>query len=119
MGARAGISTGATLYGPSVASWFLERKLGEGYRDTLDHSDVWIILMFLCNQAWISLLPLPEPVCQGQQEAVLKVKCFREASLVVQKDPLSAGEVPGKGCKRGCLIFADINGGISQLVSNG
>ena len=54
MGARAGITTGATLSRPFLASWFLERKLGEGYKDTLDQSD-WC-LMFLCSQAWISLL---------------------------------------------------------------
>ena len=46
-GARAGMTTGATLSGPSLASWFLDRKLGEGYKDTLDQSD-WC-LMFLCN----------------------------------------------------------------------
>ena len=39
VGARAGTTTGATLSGPSLASLFLERKLGEGYKDTLDQSD--------------------------------------------------------------------------------
>ena len=38
VGARAGITTGATLSEPSLASWFSERKLGEGYKDTLDQS---------------------------------------------------------------------------------
>ena len=65
VGARAGIISGATLSGPSLASWFLDRKLGEGYKDTLDQSD-WC-LMFLCNQAWISLLHLPEPRAKGKQ----------------------------------------------------
>ena len=77
MGARAGITTGATLSGPSLDSWFLERKLGEGYYDTLDQSDWYLI--FLCNQAWISLLRLPEP--KAKRKRVLKVKCFREAPL--------------------------------------
>ena len=76
-GARAGMTTGATLSGPSLASWFLDRKLGEGYKDTLDQSD-WC-LMFLCNQAWISLLCLPEP--KANKKTVLNVRCFREASL--------------------------------------
>ena len=37
----AGMTTGATLSGPSLASWFLKRKLQEGYKDTLDQTDVW------------------------------------------------------------------------------
>ena len=72
------MTTGATLSGPSLASWFLDRKLGEGYKDTLDQSD-WC-LMFLCNQAWISLLRLPEP--KAIRKTVLKVKCFKEASFM-------------------------------------
>ena len=71
------MTTGATLSGPSLASWFLERKLGDGNRDTLDQSD-WC-LMFLCCHAWISLLLLPEP--NAKRKTVLKVKCFRDASL--------------------------------------
>ena len=39
IGARAGIATGVTLSGPSLASWFFNRKLGEGYKGTLDQSD--------------------------------------------------------------------------------
>ena len=66
------MTTGATLSGPSLASWFLDRKLGEGYKDTLDQSD-WC-LMFLCNQAWISLLRLPEP--KASKKTVLKVFFF-------------------------------------------
>ena len=81
MGARAGITTGATLSGPSLASWFLDRKLGEGYKDTLDQSD-WC-LMFLCNPAWISLLHLPEP--RANRKTVLKVKCFSETSFKSSK----------------------------------
>ena len=84
VGARAGITTGATLSGPSLASWFLERKLGEGYKDTLDQSD-WC-LMLLCNQAWISLLRLPEP--RAKRKTVLKVKCFSEASFKGSKGAL-------------------------------
>ena len=71
------MTTGATLPGPSLAIWFLERKLGDGYRDTLDQS-VWC-LMFLCCHAWISLLRLPEP--KANRKVVLKVKCFKDASL--------------------------------------
>ena len=71
------MTTGATLPGPSLASWFLERKLGDGKRDTLDQSD-WC-LMFLCCHAWISLLLLPEP--RAKRKTVLKVRCFRDASL--------------------------------------
>ena len=70
------MTTGATLSGPSLASWFLERKLGDGNRDTLDQSD-WC-LMFLCCHACISLL-LPEP--RAKRKTVLKVRCFRDASL--------------------------------------
>ena len=66
------MTTGATLSGPSLASWFLD-----GNRDTLDQSD-WC-LMFLCCQAWISLLLLPEP--RAKRKTVLKVKCFSDASL--------------------------------------
>ena len=47
VGARAGITTGVT---PSLASWFLERKMGDGYRNIIDQSD-WC-LMFLFCQAW-------------------------------------------------------------------
>ena len=82
VGARAGMTTGATLSGPSLASWFLDRKLGEGYKDTLDQSD-WR-LMFLCSQVWISLLCLPEP----RANRVLKVKCFSEASFKGSKGAL-------------------------------
>ena len=71
------MTTGATLSGPSLASWFLERKLGDGNKDTLDQSD-WC-LMFLCCQAWISLLLLPEP--RAKRKTALKVRCFRDASL--------------------------------------
>ena len=71
------MTTGATLSGPSLASWFFDRKLGEGYKDTLDQSD-WC-LMFFCNQAWISLLRLPEP--RANRKTVLKVKCFNEDSF--------------------------------------
>ena len=35
--------------------------------------------MFLCCQAWISLLLLPEP--RAKRKTVLKVRCFRDASL--------------------------------------
>ena len=70
-GARGGMTTGATLTPP------LDRKLGEGYRETLDQSD-WC-LMFLCDEAWISLLRLPEP--KAIRKTVLKVKCFKEASF--------------------------------------
>ena len=78
------MTTGATLSGPSLASWFLDRKLGEGYKDTLDQSD-WC-LMFLCNQAWISLLRLPEP--KASRKTVLKVNCFSEASFKGSKGAL-------------------------------
>ena len=71
------MTTGATLSGPSLANWFLERKLGDGKRDTLDQSD-WC-LMFLCCHAWISLLCLPEP--RAKRKTVLKVRCFRDAFL--------------------------------------
>ena len=71
------MTTGAILSGPSLASWFLDRKLAEGYNDTLDQSDC--CLMFLCNQAWISLLRLPER--RARRKTVLKVKCFNEASF--------------------------------------
>ena len=71
------MTTGATLSGPSLASWFLERKLGDGNKDTLVQSD-WC-LMFLCCHAWISLLLLPEP--RAKRKTVLKVRCFKDASL--------------------------------------
>ena len=67
------MTTGVTLPGPSLASCFLERKLGDGYRDTLDQSD-WC-LMFLCCHACISLLLLPEP--SAKRNMVLKVKSFK------------------------------------------
>ena len=57
VGDRAGITTGATLPLPSLANWFLERKLGDGYKDTFDQSD------------W------------AKRNTVLKVKSFKEASL--------------------------------------
>ena len=78
------MTTGATLSGPSLASLFLDRKLGEGYKDTLNQSD-WC-LMFLCNQAWISLMCLPEP--KSSRKTVLKVKCFSEASFKGSKGAL-------------------------------
>ena len=34
------MTTGATVSGPS---WFLDRKLGEGYKDTLDQSDLSLL----------------------------------------------------------------------------
>ena len=71
------MTTGATLSGPSLASWFLERNLGDGKRDTLAQSD-WC-LMFPCCHAWISLLLLPEP--RAKRKTALKVRCFNDASL--------------------------------------
>ena len=65
------------LSGPSLASWFLERKLGDGKRDTLDQSD-WC-LIFLCCHAWISLLLFPDP--KAKRKTDLKVRCFKDASL--------------------------------------
>ena len=47
------------------------------HKDTFNQSD-WC-LMFLCNQAWISLLRLPEP--KASKKTVLKVRCFKEASF--------------------------------------
>ena len=42
--------------------------------------------MFLCCHAWISLLLLPEP--RAKRKTVLKVRCFRDASLSGSKGAL-------------------------------
>ena len=90
------MTTGATLSGPSLASWFLDRKLGEGYKDTLHQFD-WC-LMLLCSQAWISLLHLPES--RASRKTVLKVNALTRPLLKVQREPLSAGVRPGTGSRR-------------------
>ena len=131
MGVRAGTTTSATLSGPSLASWFLERKVDEGYKDTLDQSD-WC-LMFLCSQAWISLLCLPEP--RANKKTVLKVfqgglfHGFKGSlcQLVHQKKapggdaPSALGSVSVEAIQETgkILIFTDINEEVTQLVSNG
>ena len=89
VGARAG----------SLGSWFLDRKLGEGYKDTLDQSD-WC-LMFSCNQVWISLLHLPEPNGPGEKESCRSSVLVRP-HLKVQREPLSAGVGPVRGLRREC-----------------
>ena len=59
----------------------------------MDQTD-WC-LMFLCSQAWISILHLPEP--KANRKTILKVKCFLEASLRGSKGASSAGaEKEGK-----------------------
>ena len=70
--------------------------LWEGYRETFDQS-AWC-LMFLFNQAWISLLHFPEP--RAKRKTVLKVKCFKEAFLGAQKVVWSAGARPKGGSRR-------------------
>ena len=82
--------------------------------------------MSLFFQACISLLRLPDP--KAKKKTVLKVKCFKEASFIVHKEPLSAGAEPGRGSRGDSpltfgpvsvkiiqetseiFIFADING---------
>ena len=78
------MTTGATLSGPSLASWFLDKKLGEGNSDTFDQS-AWCLIFLFC-QAWISLLRLPEP--RASRKTVLKVKCFNEDSPIGSKGAL-------------------------------
>ena len=126
------MTTGATLSGPSLASWFLERKLGDGNLDTLDQSD-WC-LMFLCCHAWISLLLLPEP--RAKRKTVLKVRCFRDASLSGSKGafvswcstrerfqegiPLRPlGLSLWKLSRRRVRLSSDIDCHITQFISNG
>ena len=92
--------------------------------------------MFLSSQGWISLLCLPEN--QGQYEDSLesqllwggRIKGFKGSFCQLVQNQ---GEVPGRDApptfgsvsveaiqEMGeILIFADINGRISQLVSNG
>ena len=56
---RVGRSPGAYILDPLWLADSLKRKLGKGWRDTLDQPVS--CLMFLLYQAWISLLSLPEP----------------------------------------------------------
>ena len=63
-------------WGHTVWTFFGKLILGKK-ADTFDQSD-WC-LIFLCSQAWISVLCLLEP--KAKRKTVLKVKCFREASL--------------------------------------
>ena len=87
VGARAVITPGATLSG----------KLGDGYRDTFDQ--FWC-LIFLFYQACISLLHVPDP--RAKRKTVLKVKCFKEASLIGSKWTfVSWWKKPGRGSRRG------------------
>ena len=125
------MTTGATLCGPSLASWFLDRKLGDGNRDTLDQSD-WC-LMFLCCHAWISLLLLPEP--RAKRKTVLKVRCFRDASLSGSKGafvswcstrerfhtppPFGSVSVETVQETSEIIVCADIDCRITQFISNG
>ena len=88
--------------------------------------------MFLLCQACISFLCLPDP--KAKRKTVI---CFKEASLLVQMEPLLAGartgEVPGGDFPQAfesvsvetiqetseIFIFADIYGRVSQFISNG
>ena len=97
LGARAVITPGATLSGPALASWFQDRKLGDGNRDTFDQSD-WCPIYQFC-QAWISLLYLPDP--RAKRNTVLKVKCFKGASLIGSRGVL-AGARPVRSSRRVC-----------------
>ena len=112
-----------------MASWFFERKLGDGYRDTFDQSD-WCLTFLFC-QACISLLHLPYP--RAKRKTVLKVKCFKEASLFGSKGafvswcktreriPLWPLGLSLETIQETSEIFvlADINGWVSQFISNG
>ena len=61
VGARAVITPGATLSGPFLASGFLERKLGDGYRDTFDQSDWCLIFLFAKHVSHFYACPTPGP----------------------------------------------------------
>ena len=133
VGARAVITPGATLSGPFLASGFLERKLGDGYRDTFDQSD-WCLIFLFC-QACISLLRLPDP--RAKRKTVLKVKCFKEAFNWFKMNLVSwcknQEEVPGGDSPPAfgsvsvetiqetsqIFILTDIDGQISHMISNG
>ena len=72
-----------TLFGQLI----LGEKAGWRVQRHLDQSD-WCLIFLFC-QACISLLRLPDP--RAKRKTVLKVKCFKEASLIGSKWPLSAG----------------------------
>ena len=82
---RAGTVTCCTEPGPSEASWFLAKNAGEGAIVTFDLE--LLKKTDACVQACISLLLLPD--AKASKKTVLKVRCFKDASL--------------KGSK-GCLV---------------
>ena len=81
-----------TLFGQLILG-----KLGDGYRDTFDQSD-WCLIFLFCQEC-ISLLCLPDP--RAKRKTVLKVKCFKEASLIGSKWTLSAGAKTRKRFQEG------------------
>ena len=58
----------------------------------------WCLIFLFC-QAWISLLRLPDP--RAKRNTVLKVKCFKEASLIGSNGVL-AGARPVRSSRRVC-----------------
>ena len=79
-GARAVIPLGPHCLDPlwPADSW---EKAGRRVQGHLDQSD-WCLIFLFC-QACISLLRLPDP--RSKRKTVLKVKCFKEASLIGSK----------------------------------
>ena len=93
------------------------------------------VLIFLFCQACISLLCLPDP--RAKRKTVLKVKCFKEAFNWFKMNLVSwcknQEEVPGGDSPPAfgsvsvetiqetseILILTDIDGQISQTISNG
>ena len=75
---RAGIVSRDTLWEPSLASWFLAIKSGEGNKAAFSH---WPRLdTVLASQAWISLRRLRE--AKASKKAVLRGRCLRSVSFI-------------------------------------
>ena len=95
VGARAGMTTGATLSGPSLASWFLDRKLGEGYKDALDQSD-WCPMFLTKHGSHSSIYQNPRWTEKQSWRSSVLVRHL----LKVQRGPLLAGARPGTDSRR-------------------
>ena len=72
-----------------------ERK--NAYRFIVHNTTGWCVI-FLLRQAWISLLRLPKP--NDKRKTVLKVKCFKKASLNDSKGAFVARGVPVKDSRK-------------------
>ena len=79
------MTTGTKLSGPFLAIWFLDKKVREGQKDTLDQPVWCVIYGVLLSKKHVQLY-FTSSVSQTQgQIEFTKVRCLKEVPLNVSK----------------------------------